>query len=745
VKDAHPEGRHDLDEVCVWRALFTNAAILYGVFVGARVGSALSAGAASHLPVATALLAVVFLPYLFVPSLRAARRLLGRPVVAVVPASLLQLAPFPVLVSGHPAQLAASALVFLAGHLFAHARDVRAAVFALGIGPLYVLLEMAAQPSASWLIAFAACVAVSTTGAVFLARRENHRWVRRRAPRLLQPRGEVLSGASAVVTPGRPAPLITTLQGLLLGTAVLLLVPLFYLPIAFLPDPELASGNGRFDPAAGGSELERGDRRRDGAREDARQTLDRIFPGELGLNGFVDPLEHELVMEVVPEPARDVGPLYFRGMVLDTIVDVGVSLLGGTRSVRVRDADDGAIDGWVELDGRRPARGDVVLQVRQQALRIRDGAWSVVFSPRPLLAVRLPEVELDPHGVTLTPSPDADWIELSLRHGSRPTMSVWANPEPDPRTLQLPLGSPALVPIRRLAQDLTQHEVDDAGRVRAVLDHFRDGFAYDLEATEFPGLDGVARFLERRRGHCSYYAVAATLMLRSVGIPTRVATGFLATEWDAEAQRYVVTTRNGHAWIEVDFLDRGWVPLDPTPAATREAALAAAGGEPGRGLGAWGRALVTDLARWVETGDRSVLRDLAATLADGPRALLASVLERPWVLLPLGLALTLLGHRLRSRPAQPRADRAPASGLPAQDLLERLFRSLAALGHRRRPSQTLREFADQVTAGGVPLLQPLGPWTDRLVRARYGKDRLTPAERADLGRFVDEIARAGRA
>ncbi|MCA9300227.1 MAG: transglutaminase domain-containing protein, partial [Phycisphaerales bacterium] len=60
------------------------------------------------------------------------------------------------------------------------------------------------------------------------------------------------------------------------------------------------------------------------------------------------------------------------------------------------------------------------------------------------------------------------------------------------------------------------------------------------------------------------FATATALLLRTVGIPTRVAAGFGHAEWDEEEQEYVVRNSSAHAWAEAWLADWGWYPLDAT-------------------------------------------------------------------------------------------------------------------------------------------------------------------------------------
>jgi transglutaminase-like putative cysteine protease len=101
-------------------------------------------------------------------------------------------------------------------------------------------------------------------------------------------------------------------------------------------------------------------------------------------------------------------------------------------------------------------------------------------------------------------------------------------------------------------------------------------YKYTLSPGAVPrNTDFVDYFLkENKNGYCTYFATAATLMLRSYGIPARYAEGYMLTtdELDEamtqEGTEQVVATiygKDAHAWVEV-FLDGiGWINVDATP------------------------------------------------------------------------------------------------------------------------------------------------------------------------------------
>jgi hypothetical protein len=78
--------------------------------------------------------------------------------------------------------------------------------------------------------------------------------------------------------------------------------------------------------------------------------------------------------------------------------------------------------------------------------------------------------------------------------------------------------------------------------------------------------DPIADFLfQRKKGHCEYFASALAVMLRSVGIPSRVATGFQSGTFNPISGWYLIQSSDAHSWVEAWLEGKGWTTLDPTP------------------------------------------------------------------------------------------------------------------------------------------------------------------------------------
>lgn len=139
--------------------------------------------------------------------------------------------------------------------------------------------------------------------------------------------------------------------------------------------------------------------------------------------------------------------------------------------------------------------------------------------------------------------------------------------------LALPSGLPAI--ISDTAEQVTVGAASNYEKAVALQEYFRDGgFGYSETAPADEGYDGtgmevLAKFLVARSGYCVHFASAMAVMARTLGIPSRVAVGFLpgtATGDLVEGRvSYRVTTQNVHSWPELYFDGIGWMRFEPTP------------------------------------------------------------------------------------------------------------------------------------------------------------------------------------
>jgi transglutaminase-like putative cysteine protease len=130
---------------------------------------------------------------------------------------------------------------------------------------------------------------------------------------------------------------------------------------------------------------------------------------------------------------------------------------------------------------------------------------------------------------------------------------------------------PATMPSR--VRDLAWEVVTAAGattpydQAKAIEKYLRDSFTYNTIIAQPPaGEDRADWFLfVSKEGYCEYYATSMVVMLRSLGVPARIATGYAPGTYDVTLQKYVVKESAAHAWVEVYFPGYGWIEFEPTP------------------------------------------------------------------------------------------------------------------------------------------------------------------------------------
>ncbi len=175
-------------------------------------------------------------------------------------------------------------------------------------------------------------------------------------------------------------------------------------------------------------------------------------------------------------------------------------------------------------------------------------------------------------------SPDS---ALAIGSGNTYSVSSWVSvpaemdlvhstgvisPEILDRYLDLPANFPAR--ITDLAMRITEGVETDYEKSIRIQEFLRKNYSYSLTTPAPPaGRDVVDYFLfNAREGFCSYYASSMVVMLRAVGVPARIVSGYAKGEFDAGIKAFRVTPADAHAWVEVYFPDYGWVEFEPTPA-----------------------------------------------------------------------------------------------------------------------------------------------------------------------------------
>jgi len=297
--------------------------------------------------------------------------------------------------------------------------------------------------------------------------------------------------------------------------------------------------------------------------------------------------------------------------------------------------------------------------------------------------------------------------------------------------------------IPQLAAQIAGSANNNYDRAVAIEQYLRTHYGYTLELSRTVPRDPLAEFLfERKRGHCEYFASSMAVMLRSLGIPSRIVNGFRTGEFNDLTSEYIVRAANAHSWVEAYFPGSGWVSFDPTPAGSMESHTG------------WSRAMlyVDAMAsfwrEWVINYDVGHQQTLARQTARSGRRFLDEA--RAWGRHRYAVLLAA-AERTQRRMAQSPARWSLAAGLTAAVVLllmnlrrlwglirtrrlarhpeqsprqaaaiwyGRMTRLVARLGWPKSPVQTPREFLDSIP--DEPLRKAVGEFTQYYESARFG-------------------------
>jgi hypothetical protein len=381
--------------------------------------------------------------------------------------------------------------------------------------------------------------------------------------------------------------------------------------------------------------------------------------------------------------------------------------------------------------------------VRQEIYLEPIGSDAMFAAPRALrLEMRSPTLVLDDMDGLTASSPGARLhytVESELAGpappvaGRRPAAALSAAQRA--RYLQLPPLPPE---IARLAREVTAGSLDAETRAARISAHLGANYRYTLALKRQSALTPLEEFLfVRRSGNCEYFAAAMAVMLRSLGVPARVAAGFQQGEWNPYGRYFMVRLSDAHAWVEVHLDGRGWVAFDPSPRGEEAAAA-----RPGP------MSLYLDAVRmhWYRYVVAWSLRDQVQLAASVHRqasdARLALSWPRDWRVSPavgagagVAVAVVLLWWLGRYGPRLPRTG--PAARMPA--FYERALRFLARRGLAPGVAETARQFASRVGERAPDRAAAFDRLTGYYERARFGDAALSEAERQDVLRSLASL------
>ena len=145
--------------------------------------------------------------------------------------------------------------------------------------------------------------------------------------------------------------------------------------------------------------------------------------------------------------------------------------------------------------------------------------------------------------------------------GASTTYPAWVTD----RYLQLPKSLPQRVRDEAARVVAAQGATTEYARTRAIEEYLR-GFPYNLLVESAPaGRDTVDYFLfDLKAGYFDYQSSAMTVLLRSLGIPARVAVGYALDPGTGNETTYTIKKDAAYSWVEVFFPEYGWINFNPT-------------------------------------------------------------------------------------------------------------------------------------------------------------------------------------
>jgi hypothetical protein len=409
---------------------------------------------------------------------------------------------------------------------------------------------------------------------------------------------------------------------------------------------------------------------------------------------------------------------------------------------------------------RHGVSGTVVVADRWQRSR-RDGSrftYRVDLADTgsgTLFIAGIPEyLTLDAQRITRTPEDSfhvvaqpGDHLSYEVNAHSGPPLDYDLASDDRGRYLKLPPIDQRIRALARAWAGVGPDEIQ-AQRIQA---HLRVEFRYTLDTPRMTTRDPLASFLfVRKAGYCEYFASAMAVMLRSLGVPARVATGFQSGYFNDVSGMYVVRASDAHAWVEAWLEGQGWRTFDPTPPDTSQhhGLFARFGMYLDAADSQWQQWVVSyDLLHQAELANRFqyLLRSWARAgqLGSGPWTAHDVRKALAWAArgLVLGVMIALLvvfGPRywrdfMRQRQLR-RIARTGGAPSDARVLYERMLDLLARRGYQKPVWFTPAEFAGGLPAG---VNNDVVLFTRLYNEARYGGDGSLNVQMTEL---LDRIA-----
>lgn len=450
-------------------------------------------------------------------------------------------------------------------------------------------------------------------------------------------------------------------------------------------------------------------------------------------------LDPAIVMRVeLPGYKGSAAPLlYFRGMSFDAYngMQWQQTITQLTPLKRGRDGiwrEDAAAIGW-------SAESSLLTQV----ILLEPIATNVLFAASGGIGFsgNFRKIVTDNAGSFYLPAPLYSRIEYTAYSLPAPTpKSIAARhdyaKEAPLQYLQLPNG---IERVSMLAGDITSDKKTPFDKASAIEEYLKKNYRYTLNPGRGAGKNPVEDFLFfTREGYCEQYANAMAVMLRAIGIPSRLVTGFLPGEWNKFGNYLIIRNRDAHSWVEAYMPDSGWAAFDPTPSAETVGAMPPPASILSLYIDSlkwrWSRYIVNyslqdqmNLARAMEGKGRSMLSKLRRETISNKLSAVIGREKRLILLIALSmvsaaLIIAIIWRGLR----QANKTRWSKTPLFYKDMLTLLSKK----GKTKKSGETALEFAGALNIEGVKAI------TDIYYHVRFGGHKTTDKEKTLISDYL---------
>ena len=471
---------------------------------------------------------------------------------------------------------------------------------------------------------------------------------------------------------------------------------------------------------------------------------------------------NEILMHVKFAPGTNVpSDLRWRGVALTTF--------DGRKWTGLREEDRGRIP---NQDGTFPVPSGTshLVQARGRAVSYRVslepfGARTFFVLPHALFvsgryqAIRVDNTGSifnidDAHAVTdysvLSEIPPPMSASLAMSEDSGVSGIVYLNlpSELDPR-------------VAERAKEVAGDQSTSYLKALAIQNYLMKTYRYTLQLPSARVKDPIANFLfDRKAGHCEYFASAMAVMLRTLGIPSRIVNGFRGGEYNDVTGSYIVRARDAHSWVEAYFPGYGWYTFDPTPASTADSPSRAylyldamrefwhewvinydTGHQHSLGFAGMqhGRSAVEHIGSWVQSAYATSLRRAKELRSSFEQHMNAWTLRVTGTLIVP--TLLLIAPRLYQAMRRIRISRRPRLDphSAASIWYHRALKLLSKRGLRKSPTQTPQEFAQTIVSS--PVRQRVESFTRHYECARFGDSAEDAEKLPDLYQDLEAVTR----